>query len=67
VRWAEVSADPMARLQRLRRSQTAGDDQVAGLKRAAMRGELPGQPDQPGGRMTARRGTDRAFHDLPIH
>jgi hypothetical protein len=64
---AEGSADLMARLQWLCRSQAAGDDEVAGLKRAATLGELLGQPDQPGGRMTARRGTDRAFHDLAIH
>jgi len=57
----------MARLQWLRRRQTAGDDQVARFKRAATRRELLGQPDQPGSRMTARRGTGRTFHDLPIH
>ncbi len=57
----------MAGLQWLRSSQTAGDDQVAGFKRAAIRGELLGQPHQPGGRMTARCGAGRAFHDLPVH
>jgi Isochorismatase family len=63
---AEGRADPVARFQRVRAGQAAGNDQVTRLEREAARGELPGQPGQPGGGVTARRGARRALYHLAV-